>query len=147
MTIELDGGWIYVIMTSSDYNRYKIGRTNGNPMDRVKKLRTGDPGVDLQAAYFIPASHGKLSQVEAALHREFEPRISFHDETVSEWFRGDAKRACEWMEYLLGEWKGQPVTFGLYLLGEGRICRAFEDDLRSIYGPFTPASPIDGLPW
>jgi len=148
MDIGLDGGWIYVMMTSSNYNRFKLGRTKGNPLQRHKGIRTGDPGLALQAAYFIPASHGlKLSKVENALHREFEARIPFLDGALSEWFIGNPKIACEWIEYVLGEWKDQPVTSDLNMLGDGRICRAFESDLRDLYAPPTSPDSSDGIPY
>jgi hypothetical protein len=145
MDNDLDGGWIYVMMTSSNYNRFKVGRTNGNPLDRAKKLRTGDPGIDLQTAYFIPALHGKLSKIEAALHREFGQRISFHDETTSEWFYGNAKWACVLIEGLFEDWVGQPVT-GMHMVCQDRICRAYAEDLISFYGPVPPLD-VDGIPY
>lgn len=145
MSNGLDGGWIYVMMTSSNYSRFKLGRTKKNPLGRQKTLRTADPGEDLQAAYFIPALHGKLSRIEVSVHRQFEGRIAFHDESLSEWFPGSAQWACEWLENLFEDWTGQPVA-GIDLLGQGRICRAYEADLLSLYGPVTPLGP-DGIPW
>lgn len=145
MSDEFAGGWIYVMMTSTDYNRFKVGRTKGNPLDRAKTLRTGDPGVGLLAAYFVPASLGKLSQLEAAIHRQLEQRIAFHDEANSEWFSGTANLACQWIEGMFQDWCGEPVTT-MHMLGQSRICRAYENDLVAFYGPFPPLNPIDGLP-
>lgn len=144
MASELKGGWIYVMMTSSDYNRFKVGRTNGNPLDRAKKLRTGDPGIALLAAYFVPASHENLPQIEAAIHHEFGGRISFHDEGISEWFHGSARWACEWIESMFEGWYG-PIA-SMHMFGQGRICRAYEDDLCTFYGTIRSPSSIDDLP-
>ena len=140
MSNELAGGWIYVLMTSSDYNRFKVGRTIGNPLDRAKRLRTGDPGIALEAAYFVPNSHGKLSQMEAAVHREFPGRITFHDETISEWFPGSAQWACEWIESVFAD-----SLSSMYMFGQDRICRAYEADLLDFYGPLRirPIGPIN----
>lgn len=34
----------------------------GNLLARMKILRTGVPGVDLQTAYFVPTYYGRLSR-------------------------------------------------------------------------------------
>ncbi len=143
MEIELVGGWIYVVMTSSDYNRFKIGRTRNNPLARLKTLRTGDPYVAVEAAYFVPASRERLSKLEAAIHREFGGRIRFHDESLSEWFPGSAKWACEWIECLFAGWWEEVAS--VYMLDQDRICKAYESDLEGIYIPKKLGS--DGLPW
>lgn len=145
MSNDLGGGWIYVMMTSSDYNRFKVGRTNGNPLDRAKTLRTGDPGVALEAAYFVPVLHGKLSQIETSIHCELEGRIFFHDEAASEWFSGSAKWACDYIEIMFEGWMGEPVA-SMFMFGQNRICRAYEADLLMFYGPIPMLNPIDGLP-
>jgi hypothetical protein len=146
MRDEYSGGWIYVMMTSSNYNRFKVGRTAGNPVDRAKQLRTGDPGVALQAAYFVPAFHGALSRVEADLRLEFGGRISFHDESMSEWFHGSAEWACQWIESVFEEWFGAPVAC-MHMFGQDRVCRAYEEDLRYFYGSKTSSNVVDGLPF
>ncbi|MDX7710740.1 GIY-YIG nuclease family protein [Aeromonas caviae] len=89
----MEGGWIYVLMTSSDYNRYKVGLTKNNPMLRMNQLKTGDPLIGLDVAYFIPNTLGKLSKVEAALHAHLGDPIEFHSGEASEWFFGDPQDA------------------------------------------------------
>ena len=101
-------------------------------------------GLTLQAAYFVPASHGELSQIEASVHREFEGRISFYDEAKSEWFLGNAKRACEWIELLFEDWWGKPVV-SMHMLDQNRVCRAYEEDLYDFYGPI-PQLDENGIP-
>jgi T5orf172 domain len=145
MELDGNGGWIYVVMTSSDYERFKVGRTNGNPITRAKQLRTGDPKLGLLVAYFVPASRGELFKVEASIHQLLDQRILFHDETNSEWFLGDAQEASKWIEHFFEFWMGQPVA-SMDKLGQGHICRAYEEDLRLFYGPRSPLNPIDGLP-
>lgn len=133
MDSDFSGGWIYVLMSSADYDRFKVGRTSDNPLVRFKTLRTGDPSLGLETAYFIPTRTEKLSIVEAEIHsRLADDRIAFHDEADSEWFRGSAKQACEWLEVMFSAWWGQPVV-DTYLLGQGRVCRAYESDLENLY--------------
>jgi hypothetical protein len=44
-----------------------------NPLVRLNQLRTGDPTLDFQVAYFIPSSLGwSLSQLESHIHEELE---------------------------------------------------------------------------
>lgn len=146
MENNFNGGWIYVVMTSSDYNRFKLGRTIGNPISRFKTLRTGDPRLGIEVAYFIPASFAeKLSRMEADLRRELGPRISFHDENGSEWHRGSAKDAAQLVECLLEGWSDQPIA-SIHLFGKNRICRAYEEDLATLYGP-APLLDDNGIPW
>lgn len=49
--IVMDGGWIYVLMTASDYSRYKVGFTKHDPMLRLRQLRTGDPKIGFEVAF------------------------------------------------------------------------------------------------
>lgn len=145
MTYDLKGGWIYVMMTSSDYNRFKVGRTTGNPLGRFRALRTSDPTLGFVVAFFVPRTFARLSQVEAALHAEFENRIPFpDDEGVSEWFLGEPAWAHQWIESILEDWQEHPVR-SMSFIGQGKICRAYEDDLRFFYRP-TRLYPEDGLP-
>lgn len=51
--IVMNGGWIYVFMTASDYGRYKVGFTKRNPMLRLKQLRTGDPKIGFEVAFLF----------------------------------------------------------------------------------------------
>lgn len=129
----LGGGWIYVLMTSSDYNRFKVGRTVGNPLLRLRNLRTGDPKLDLQAAYFLPRKYGQLSRIEWSLQKEFGTPINFHDEGESEWFTGSAKAACGWIDEVLYGWADSPL-YGLSMFDTQRICKTYEEDLRVFYG-------------
>ncbi|MFA0173183.1 GIY-YIG nuclease family protein, partial [Vibrio splendidus] len=78
-------GWIYIIGSSSDYSRCKIGKTINNPLKRYLNLRTADPKLHLQVAYCVP--HKLLSKAEAAIHLELEEfRQLTHEDTLSEWF-------------------------------------------------------------
>jgi len=131
--------------TSSDYNRFKLGRTVRNPLDRAKQLRTGDPGLGLEAAYFVPTSHGRLSRVEAAVHCEMGRRIPFHDGTRSEWFAGTAEWGFEWLESIFDDWD-MPVSNDLQRLWSDVVVRVYEDDLLALFGPGCIWSPFDDLP-
>lgn len=97
-------GWIYILMTSSDYNRIKIGLSIRNPMKRLGQLKTGDPNCVLYAAYFIPRYRQGLSlqSIEKYIHDYFSAhRVSFvedEDDTKrkSEWFNIDSDR-CDFV--------------------------------------------------
>ncbi|EJG0884883.1 GIY-YIG nuclease family protein [Vibrio parahaemolyticus] len=93
-------GWIYVLMTPSDYNRVKIGKTINNPLLRLRNLKTGDPYLSLQVAYFIPPHFGlNLKGVEDLIHNALaQSRIPFLDDEDqlykrSEWFQMDCREA------------------------------------------------------
>ena len=90
--MEEYAGWIYILETSSDFNRYKVGMTKSfTPMRRVNELRCGDPNLALLCAYQIPVSEFSLRDVEWELHQSlfFCPRLLFHNGNLSEWFRVD----------------------------------------------------------
>ncbi len=144
MSEALGGAWIYVMMTSSNYNRFKVGRTRGNPLDRAKQLRTGDPYLAIEAAYFVPAAHGQLSRIERAVHGELPGRIAFYDGSPSEWFHGTAAWACNWIETIFEEW-WTPVG-GAHRIGTDTVAKAYEDDLLALYGPGLLPAPFDALP-
>jgi DNA mismatch repair enzyme (predicted ATPase) len=145
MANELGGGWIYVMMSSSDYNRFKVGKTTLNPVDRWKGLRTADPTLGFLAAYFVPDSVGPLSTIEADMHSRLEGRIRFFDESKSEWFTGTAEWACGFLDDLFEDWMDQPVA-RMARFDTHRVCRAYEEDLAHFYRPIRPLNSIDGLP-
>lgn len=127
--MDLEGGWIYMVMTSEDYERFKIGMTRGaTPMRRVKQLRTSDPFISLLVSYFIPCKVHELSKWENALQQEFGPPILTHDGTESEWYRGGLGEAQEWVEAKLEEWFGNPV---MGVISSNAAYRAYEDDFSS----------------
>jgi hypothetical protein len=142
----MDGGWVYVAQTSDNPGRFKVGRTSGNPMARIRKMRTGAPNLELEVAYFVPASIAKLSQVEAGLHQQFEDRdrIRTSDDKKSEWFEGTTEHAINTIEAALEDLQNKDIE-GSHRLGEGVICRAYEEALRHTYEPTKP-NPFDGLP-
>ncbi len=146
MNINEMGGWIYVIMTSADYRRFKVGRTIRNPMTRFKTLRTADPCLGLQLAYFIPSSLGDLPRVEADIHRNLNRRIEFHDEATSEWFKGDMEAAIEWIEFLFSEWWGNGIVSDWFRPDLRQVSRVYEEGLIDIYGT-PPKLDEYGIPW
>lgn len=143
MSGTLAGAWIYVMMSTRDRGCFKIGRTRRNPIVRWKELRGGSPGLALERAYFIPDMHGKLSKIEAEVHKQFGGRMAFHDESVSEFFPGEAEWACQWIEAIFDEWWG-PVG-GAHAIGSDRVACAYESDLELLYNPIA-VHPVDGLP-
>lgn len=137
------GGWVYVLMTPSDYNRFKVGRTKRNPMDRLEELRTSDPYLSLHVGFYIPPSlPGKLSRWEKHVHNFFEScRIGFIDESgeVSEWFHGSPAQAAFEIECLF-----EDVT-DCFDPNSTKIWRAYEEDIVSFYAP--PPTLENGIPW
>lgn len=136
-----------MLMTSSNYGRYKIGRTRGNPLKRYKTLRTGDPGLFLEVAYFIPSTHGKLSHVEAYIHAHLaDVRWLFHDESESEWFRGDGQEHQIWIENWIQMATDSDIHYYSYVHPE-HVCRMYEADIERHYAPPAPLNAIDGFPF
>ncbi|WP_407299873.1 GIY-YIG nuclease family protein [Raoultella planticola] len=142
----INGGWIYVFMTASDYSRYKVGFTERNPMLRLKQLRTGDPKIGFEVAFFIPNSLGiKLSKLEVMLHKELGHPIEFLDEKKSEWFKG--KPTDVWLELQsLFTKLGYEVT-DIYQKNQNKIVRFWEGDIISLYSSSKPINDNVPPPW
>jgi len=132
---KTDGSWIYVLMSGTDIDRFKVGKTINHPVERLKHLRTGDPTLALQVAYFVPASLNiKLGTLESALHQQLTAsvgRIYFYDESISEWFYGDARNAWFELDMLFEEF-GFTVT-DYYQPSESKVVRFWGADLESEY--------------
>lgn len=132
---KTEGGWIYVMMSGTDINRFKVGKTVNHPVKRMKDLRTGDPTLALQVAYFIPALLGiPLGGLESAIHQqltESHGRLSFYDENLSEWFNGDARDAWFELDMIIEEF-GFTVT-DYYQPCENKIVRFWGADLEAEY--------------
>ncbi|MFY8325828.1 GIY-YIG nuclease family protein [Pseudoalteromonas sp. ZZD1] len=140
----MDGEWIYVLMTSSDYDRFKIGYTRNDPIKRMKHLRTGDPGIGFQVAYFVPNSVGKARDLEKKLHNMLGNRVEFHDGGVSEWFPGDPRDAYFIVESVFDE-LGIPIT-DCFDPNGNMIVRFWEEGILSFFGP-APIVDEYGIPW
>lgn len=129
---DINGGWVYIMVTAADRGRYKLGLTRNIPLEpngRYKNGRTFDPSLSLQVAYFVPTSFIPLSKLEAYLKRICERRIQFIDEDgPSEWFGGEAEHAQIWLESELQTLFDQDIA-DISQFGKGRICRAFASDM------------------
>jgi hypothetical protein len=107
----LPGGWIYVLFSSADYTRCKIGKTDGNPLKRFKNLRTGDPCLALHVAYYIPAHFGPTSKIESSIHCDLKDyRINNHEDSYSEWFRISMEQAEGEIDRMLEEWLCEEIS-------------------------------------
>ncbi|EPJ8558902.1 GIY-YIG nuclease family protein [Klebsiella pneumoniae] len=145
--MQLDGEWIYVFMSGSDTERFKVGKTKNNPLIRLNNLRTGDPTLDFRVAYFIPSSlNWRLYGLEKHIHDQLEkgfPRISFYNDKRSEWFMGDAIDIWREMDIIF---ENLEVDVTDYFDPEGtKVVRFWEENLKSIYGPGLPLDD-DGFP-
>ncbi|GKX51547.1 GIY-YIG nuclease family protein [Budvicia aquatica] len=140
----MGGGWIYVFMTASDYNRYKVGLTRNNPMLRLNQLKTADPMIAFQVAYFIPNSLDvKLSVIEKMIHQELGVPVFFWNEEPSEWFYGEPRDVWSKLDDLF-EMFGFEVTD--YFDPDGKkVVRFWEESLNAIYAPPLPMDE-DGFP-
>lgn len=130
-----DGSWIYVLMSGTDINRFKVGKTIQHPVKRLKDLRTGDPTLALQVAYFVPASLNiKLGTLESAIHQQLTAdsrRIFFYDDAESEWFHGDARDAWLQLGMIFEEFELTVTDF--YQPGETKIVRFWGSDMETEY--------------
>ncbi|MEH3828183.1 GIY-YIG nuclease family protein [Enterobacter roggenkampii] len=130
-----DGSWIYVLMSGTDINRFKVGKTTQHPVKRMKDIRTGDPTLALQVAYFVPALLNiKLGMLESAIHQQLAStvgRISFYDEALSEWFHGDARNAWSELDMIFEEFEFTVTDH--YQPGENKIVRFWGADMEIEY--------------
>ncbi|EOW6411123.1 MULTISPECIES: GIY-YIG nuclease family protein [Cronobacter] len=132
---KAEGGWIYVLMSGTDIYRYKVGKTINHPVERFLQLRTGDPTLALQVAYFVPVLVGfKLRSLENAIHHQLAAavgRISCYDDTISEWFHGDARNAWLEMDMMFEEFNLTVTDY--YQPNQNKIVRFWGADLEAEY--------------
>jgi hypothetical protein len=136
---NLPGSWIYVLISSQDYTRCKIGRTGGNPLIRYRHLRTADPFLGLVVAYYIPNFVGSVSSLEASIHNQFQDqRIDNHDEGKTEWFRIEYSQVEMLIDGMLENWCNQKVHYfsGLH---PDKLCKLYESDIQACF----EADPCD----
>ncbi|MDU1953440.1 MAG: hypothetical protein E6750_18835 [Atlantibacter hermannii] len=131
----MEGGGIYVLMSGTDIKRFKVGKTINHPVERLKQLRTGDPTLALQVAYFVPASQGRqLASLESAIHYQLSAtigRINFYDETNSEWLHIDARNAWLELDFILEEFSFTVTNH--YNQNEKKIVRFWGTDIETEY--------------
>ncbi len=125
-----DVGWIYIMGTSSDYDRCKIGKTKNNPLKRYDALRTADPKLYLSVAYCVPLE--LLSKVETTIHAELDEfRMLNHEDGLTEWFSLIPEKAQYLIDDHFGEWfSKEPVLLDSF--SHDTPFKMHEDALRSI---------------
>lgn len=129
------GSWIYILFSSSDFTRCKIGKTINNPLIRYRQLRTGDPYLAFKVGYYIPDRFGSISSFETAIHSEFgDERLDTHGDTISEWFILPAKEAEFLVDCKLKDWTGQEVFMSTTFHCD-KLIKMYEDDIQSTYSP------------
>lgn len=140
------GGWIYILLSSADYARSKIGKTRNNPLVRFRQLRTGDPCLGLVVAYYIPEDFGPIGKYEAKIHLEFQGiRIDTHEESESEWFRIESWRAEEIIDGMLGRWCGQSIYYADTFNPE-KITKMYESAIQALFEPDQHQIENDQIP-
>jgi hypothetical protein len=134
-TNELPGGWIYILLSSADYTRCKIGRTSKNPLVRYRQLRTGDPCLGLVVAYYIPEQFGPVERFEASIHLDFrEYRINNHEDSKSEWFRIRYSLAEQLIDCMLEDWCGQKIHY-FGTVDFNKLSKMYESDIQALFEP------------
>ncbi|WP_057295960.1 GIY-YIG nuclease family protein [Pelomonas sp. Root1217] len=147
------GSWLYVMASSRDYGRAKIGMTTqSNPMRRFATLRCGDPFLFLRVAFYLPHDCPvDAGALERRLHVAFGPsRIQFLSGGCSEWFYiEDDKAEFECQRFIENFFEDpecvRPFSDIAYVQGS-QILKAYIDDLISLFGP-PPVLHEDGLPY
>lgn len=146
----MEDGWIYVLMSASNIDRFKVGKTKNHPVARLKQLRTGDPTLALQVAYFVPSLLNiTLSGLESHIHQsltESHGRLNFFDETSSEWFAGDVRDAWSELDMII---EGCELTVtDWYQPGENKVVRYWGGDLEDEYRRrFEPPFEVNSDLW
>ncbi len=122
--------WLYVLGTTSDPNRAKIGVASKNVLERYTNLRTGDPCLYIERAFLLPDWYTKsISKEEARWHEFFSAptaegyistrivlgaytkvtidstRILFANGEESEWFKVTPKNAAQIIHDYIKDWK------------------------------------------
>ncbi|HCG5511557.1 TPA: GIY-YIG nuclease family protein [Vibrio parahaemolyticus] len=131
-------GWIYILMTSSDYDRVKIGKTKNHPMLRLRNLKTGDPFLSIQVTYFVPPNFSlTLKGLEDLIHNDLKGcRVPFlNDEDLknkpSEWFEIYCREAEGIVDNVLMS-NGFKITndkLHLENVGNNTVIKHYEDEL------------------
>ena len=140
----MNGGWIYIFMTSSDYNRFKVGRTKNNPMIRLKNLKTGDPNLGLLVAYFVPEYLSLLPILEKEIHKQLGESLMFHNESFSEWFSGEASESWRKLEIIFSCIGLEVINYPT--LDVTKVTRFWEADVICFYATL-PKICKNELPW
>ena len=131
-------------MTSSNYNRFKVGRTENSPIIRLKNLKTGDPNLGLLVAYFVPEYLSSLPPLEKEIHKQLGESLMFHNESFSEWFLGEASESWKKLEIIFSCIGLEVISYPN--LDETKVTRFWEDDVISFYSP-SPKINKNDLPW
>ncbi|KAB8046239.1 hypothetical protein GCN78_25775 [Janthinobacterium rivuli] len=153
MPVLPPGSWLYLMGTSADYKRTKIGMTTNNPMLRFATLRCGDPHLFMHAAFYFPQSCSlQAFELEKRVHIAYSPiRIEFHNGGLSEWFGMNCNYAeAQCQEFIENQFDSQPRSVRsyssfTYAIGVD-ILKAYESDLISHFGP-VPVLDESGIPW
>lgn len=134
--MENKSGWIYILISSSDYSRSKIGKAV-DPYKRYVNLRTADPTLGFVVGYYIPEIYSSICSVhrlENYIHYDLQNyRISNFSEGKTEWFKihfEDAILAVEeviFSTYDIDE-IGQHSFFQ-----ENKIIKMYEEDIEHIF--------------
>lgn len=130
------GAWLYVMMTAENYERFKVGKSINDPLDRRATFRTADPYLALAGAFFIPAQMGDISTIEAYVKHNFRQSglgIDHYSDKPSEWFKGSGAWAIEQIVELLCNYTGQEEIYWGYEIHQDRITLLFEEALGFLF--------------
>jgi hypothetical protein len=130
------GAWIYMMLSSYDLNETKIGFST-NPLQRYKQGRTWDRKLGLYGAFFIPASIGTASYLEAKIfHDLWEIRLTTHDEDNGEWFAGAASMLKQHLEGFFFRECSISVSTDMRRLGSTNVITwLWGSEIEDLFGP------------
>lgn len=131
-------GWIYILISSSDYSRSKIGRAV-NPYKRYMDLRTADPNLGFVAGYYMPERYTKIysmSTIESAIHAELKDyRMENFEEGKTEWFKITYENAMLEVEERICAMFDVDLTSHCCFFDENNIIKMYEEDIRHYFRP------------
>ena len=131
-------GWIYVLISSSDYSRCKIGRAV-NPYKRYMDLRTADPTLGFLAGYYIPERYTSIypmSEIESAIHFDLRHyRIDSFEDNKTEWFKINYETGMLCIEECICLMFDIDLTSHCSVFDESRLIKMYEEDIKHHFKP------------
>tara|TARA_R110002051_G_scaffold149145_1_gene221685 strand:- start:7438 stop:7923 length:486 start_codon:yes stop_codon:yes gene_type:complete len=131
-------GWIYILVSSSDYSRCKIGRAV-NPYKRYSDLRTADPNLGFLVGYYIPEEYTSVYPIhiiESVIHSELESyRVENFEDNKTEWFKINYEDAMLAVEENIFSMFNVDLTNSHSIFDERKIMKMYEEDVRNYFKP------------
>lgn len=134
--MENKSGWIYILISSSDYSRSKIGKAV-NPYKRYINLRTADPTLGFVVGYYIPEIYSSICSVhhlENYIHCDLRDyRMDNFSEGKTEWFKIYFENAMLTVEEVILSTYGIDEIGQYSFFQENKIIKMYEADIEHIF--------------